>query len=617
MFINLTVNSKTNFKENFIGKKLYINWLVVNDLLNYITEPSTNTDEILTDQPPVIANQVDDILFTDFPANKVVDLSNTFDDPDNDNADIIITLEENYNTIDFEAIIENKELTVERLTMREAETTLIIRATSNGKTVDMTVNVNSEKVDQPPVIVNQVDDIIITDYPASETIDLYDVFNDPDDENENIIISLESNSNENDFSANIENKILTVTRLTELEAEAILVVRAVSNDKFVDMNINVGTQAIDQPPVIANQIDDITITNFPADTVIYLYDAFDDPDNDNNEIVITLESNSNTTDFNIEIENKELYISRLENIEAQAELVIRATSNGKYIDMTVNVNSYIYDAYPVIANQVDDILFTNFPADTTVDLQYTFDDPDNNNDNIIISLIYNSDATDFNAEIANKELTITRLTNNQANGELIIRATSNGKTVDMTVYVNSLDADLPPVIANQVDDILFTNFPADTTVDLQNTFNDPDNNNDDIIITMESNSNTTDFNAEITNKELTITRLTNNQADGELIIRATSNGKTVDMTVYVNSNYVFTNNVVKEKIMLYPNPASTFIFIKNYETKNVNYFIYNDLGQIIKKGITNNSMINVNDLTNGIYFIKFENLDKNFKFVKK
>jgi hypothetical protein len=69
-------------------------------------------------------------------------------------------------------------------------------------------------------------------------------------------------------------------------------------------------------------------------------------------------------------------------------------------------------------------------------------------------------------------------------------------------------------------------------------------------------------------------------------------------------------------ITLYPNPCTNFLQVSNLN-KNRNYIIYNVAGEVIQKGILfNNRPVNIQNLSNGIYFIKF-NAGKPLKFIKQ
>lgn len=73
---------------------------------------------------------------------------------------------------------------------------------------------------------------------------------------------------------------------------------------------------------------------------------------------------------------------------------------------------------------------------------------------------------------------------------------------------------------------------------------------------------------------------------------------------------------VAQKIEVYPNPSTDFIQVSGLKNTE-NYTIYNVTGQQIGNGtMTNNEKINIQNLSNGMYFLKFNNAET-FKFVKK
>jgi hypothetical protein len=70
------------------------------------------------------------------------------------------------------------------------------------------------------------------------------------------------------------------------------------------------------------------------------------------------------------------------------------------------------------------------------------------------------------------------------------------------------------------------------------------------------------------------------------------------------------------KLIVFPNPTSNYITLSGL-TKTENYSLYSDLGAKVSVGsVSNNEKINVQNLTNGIYFIKLEG-GVNLKFIKK
>lgn len=75
-------------------------------------------------------------------------------------------------------------------------------------------------------------------------------------------------------------------------------------------------------------------------------------------------------------------------------------------------------------------------------------------------------------------------------------------------------------------------------------------------------------------------------------------------------------STINNSVQLYPNPASNFIQISSLN-KIENYKIFDVLGSEMKTGIIGDKMkINIQSLTNGLYFLKLEN-GKSIKFIKK
>lgn len=84
-----------------------------------------------------------------------------------------------------------------------------------------------------------------------------------------------------------------------------------------------------------------------------------------------------------------------------------------------------------------------------------------------------------------------------------------------------------------------------------------------------------------------------------------------DGTLSINDNFYASN-----KFKLYPNPTTNFIKISGLENTE-EYTILNTLGQEVKKGsVSKNEKVYIENLTNGLYFLKFKNAQI-IKFIKK
>ena len=192
---------------------------------------------------------------------------------------------------------------------------------------------------------------------------------------------------------------------------------------------------------------------------------------------------------------------------------------------------------PVVANPVSNITFETYPASQTVNLNNTFNDPDDPNENIVITVASNSNPSLVSATLNNRTLTVTRLVATGGTATITLNAVSAGQSVQTSFSVECIAEDMPPVVANQLAPINFTSYPQTLNFDLSNTFDDPDNNNDFIVITVQTCPS--DITAIIDNRMLSVSRTTSSAFTNKtLVIRATSNGKHVDMNVSVSGNEV-------------------------------------------------------------------------------
>lgn len=190
----------------------------------------------------------------------------------------------------------------------------------------------------PPVVANPISNITFENYPASQSINLSNTFNDPDDPNTGIVITVASNSNPSLVSTSLSNNILTVTRLVATGGIATITLNAESAGQSVQTSFTVECLAEDLPPVVANPLAPISFTDYPQTLNFDLSNVFDDPDNNNEFIEITVQSCPSEITATIDYSDM-LWVTRTtSNAFTNKTLVIRATSNGKHVDMNVSVS---------------------------------------------------------------------------------------------------------------------------------------------------------------------------------------------------------------------------------------------------------------------------------------
>ena len=84
------------------------------------------------------------------------------------------------------------------------------------------------------------------------------------------------------------------------------------------------------------------------------------------------------------------------------------------------------------------------------------------------------------------------------------------------------------------------------------------------------------------------------------------NGEVEDYTVRISKQTV-ANAVNQTEILIYPNPVSTVLNVKNI-SKKANYKIYTSGGQLVSSGLILNNKIDVSRLINGLYVIDIEDV---------
>ena len=177
--------------------------------------------------------------------------------------------------------------------------------------------------------------------------------------------------------------------------------------------------------------------------------------------------------------------------------------------------------------------------------------------------------------------------------------------------------DEPPYVVNPVEDVVFNEYPETIDVNLDGVVTDDDDPDEDITYSIVSNSNTTAITATISNKILALVRNNDQQAEADVVIRATSDGQTVDFTVHVIINEVFGVDEITYNMSVYPNPSEgeIHIFVDNIE--QFEYNVFNIVGQNVMNGISDGreAHLDLSGLDKGVYFVTV--FAENQKFVER
>lgn len=291
--------------------------------------------------------------------------------------------------------------------------------------------------DLPPYIVNPVSDVVFNDYPQTLQVNLNGVATDPDDPDDQITYSIVSNSNPSALNATMNNKILVMTRQNANQATANLTMRATSDGQSVDFIVHVIINAyVDEPPYIVNPVSDVVFNEYPQTLQVNLDGVVSDPDDPDENIVYMIISNSNVDALNTSMSGKVLVMTRRNADQATADLTMRATSDGQYVNFNVHVIiNAVVDEPPFVMNPVQEVVFDENPQTIEVNLDGVASDPDDPDEGITYEMVSNPNPEVLTASMSDKILVLTRETEEGAEFDLTLRAISDGQYVDFNIHV--------------------------------------------------------------------------------------------------------------------------------------------------------------------------------------
>lgn len=594
---------------------------------------------------------------------------------------------------------------------------------------------------QPPIVLNPISDITMENFPDSRDVDISQVFDDPDDDNENIEISLLSNSNPTLVSATLDENTISLTRLLSTGGVATISLQAISAEDTITTSFSVTCVAQDLPPVVVNPIGPVVFSTFPQTLTFDLEGVFDDPDNNNLFMEYEAEADGEYVTAYVDYDDMLVIVRNTPN-EFTDNVAVTATSNGKSVEMNVSVSGseitieiatadfedvelssqgYWTPAQEgeaqmisqgwIFSNYYSSYFWGGFTAsnrtDTSqdgMDAQYTAitGEGHNGSSNYAVAYTYGSRTEITAADGQAHTVTGCYVTNNlwaykhMLNGEyglvfggsdgtapdyFVLHATgkdSNGNTTgSLDFYLadyrfdNSDDdyilntwewfdlsplgevvsisfslestisngggmltpayfcmddfngtaptphEDQAPYIANPVADWTSNLFPDSTTIDLSGVANDDDSPAEAITYSLVSNSNETAVDAQVEQNNLNITRLTAEEATSILTLRATSGDLYVDFTVNVILNLVVSVRSYETEMSIYPNPTDGQITISIPQSSGYDYTISNMIGQEVMYGHSfgETTQLDLSGLNKGIYNINIQ--VENTSYVQK
>jgi subtilase family serine protease/protocatechuate 3,4-dioxygenase beta subunit len=208
-------------------------------------------------------------------------------------------------------------------------------------------------------------------------------------------------------------------------------------------DINFGNQLIpDQSPTVTAPIGDITVDEDADNTVVDLTNVFSDADGD--AIATSVFANSNTGLVTATIVGNQLILEYQENQSGTAEITLRGTSNGKFINDTFIVTVNPVDDAPVVQNAIADIIVDEDADNTIIDLTNVFSDVDS--PVIVKSVFANSNPTLVTATIDGNHLILDYQPDQFGIANITLRGTADDQFVEDTFQITVNPVNDGPIV---------------------------------------------------------------------------------------------------------------------------------------------------------------------------
>jgi hypothetical protein len=360
---------KLNFQNNQYGEAILT--LLANSNGKQITTAFT-INVMSIDDLPIVKNPVPDVWVNEDALVTFIDLTPVFFDADGD--PISITIQENTNPNLVTPALSEKNLTLEFLPNQHGEACITLLATANGRQISTLFNINVAAIDDP-IIIQPVDDIMVDEDAPIQTVDLSQMFMDVDND---LIIDIQSNSNPLLLTASLAQKTMTLQFKENQHGEACITMMASSDTEQKTACIHVTVKSIDDPPVVAHPIADITVNEDAPQQMIDISNIFVDIDT---PLSFSIQKNTNNNLLTATLVDKTIYLNFAENQHGQARITILARGNDKTVTDILGVTVVSINDAPVLKpfNYTLKAIYENvdYSAETQIiDLAKTFTDAD-------------------------------------------------------------------------------------------------------------------------------------------------------------------------------------------------------------------------------------------------
>ena len=561
---------------------------------------------LAVDDPPIVINPLTDVSVQEDASATTMNLANVFDDVDNDNVLITKSVNYNSNTGLVSALITGNTLSINYLPNMHGTAVLVIRATSNQRIVDDTININVTPVDDPPVV-SGITDQRILEGDSFTPVNLDNYLTEVD--NDNITWTVSGNT---DLNVTIGTDNIASVSPPDVNYNGSETIRFTATDNTTQalsgfQDVLFAIDPIDDPPFVSSPVADKILNEDASAIQIDLTGVFDDIDNDPSLISVSLFSVVPSTLINTTLSGKILTITPLPNQNGTSMVTIRGASNGKSADDQFTVTMQPVDDAPVVGNIPDQTKMEGVPFDS-----FDLDDYLTEVDGDGITWTYTGN-TQLSVSIdANNVVTITTPDPHWNGSETLTFTATDQTGVMLSDADNAIfkvdPTDDPPTILNPIVDISVDEDAANTGIDLSNVFTDIDNPDSEIFKVVKANSNKNLLSAYVSpddNNQLILDYKDNKSGSAVIQVSGLSGG------ALVTDEFTVTVNPVDDAPVVAPIPGQSINEGETFATIDLNNYLTEYDGDAVNWTWSGNQNLIVSKTAGNIITISTPNNDWN------
>ena len=439
---------------------------------------------------PVVENPLEDVILDEYFEADTIDLTGVFSDQDPGD-----TLA--WSAVSSDEGVVSVSVADTLLILAEAGlgvSTVVITATdSSGRlSVNDTIQVTVNNVNDPPVVDNPLPDRELDEYFEADTVDLRGVFSDEDPGDTLARSALSSDTTV--VTVSVADTLLTITEVG-LGISTVVVTATDSSGLSVNDAIEVTVNNVNDRPVVENPLPDVVLDEHFDTEIVELSAVFSDKDND--QLTFTA-FNSNDDAVIVSVDGTTLTIT--EAGLGSSVVTVTASDESLSVDESFSVTVNNVNDPPEVVNPIDDqVLYEHF-GNTVIGLEEVFSDPD---DDLLLYTVESSDPTVVTVSVSGtNSLIITE----QGLGTATIKVTADDteftESDDFEVVVNNVND--APVVDSPISSISRNEGFGSEDIDLAPVFSDPD---DDALTYSVVSSNINVVTVSITGTTLTISEV--------------------------------------------------------------------------------------------------------------